>query len=124
MSLSDDVSVSGDPMDAHEVKNLLETRRQADRRYLEFLRVPALSAGIYELPKGGQDRQSPHTEDEIYYVLRGRAEIRVGLEDRKARSGTLILVPARVAHRFHHIRERLSLLVIFGPAERHAGEDS
>ena len=105
-------------MDAHQIQNLLEARRHADRRYFEFLRVPALSAGIYEIPKGGRDLQSLHTEDEIYYVIRGRAEIRVGPEDRELRPGSVIFVPARVAHRFRHVQERLSLLVIFGPAER------
>lgn len=42
----------------------LEARREAQgRAYLEFLRVPALSAGLYVLPAGGEDGQSPHGED-------------------------------------------------------------
>ncbi|MGI0150246.1 MAG: cupin domain-containing protein, partial [Thermoplasmata archaeon] len=59
----------------------------------------------------------PHAEDEVYYVLRGRASIRVGSEDRDVHPGSMVYVPARVEHRFHHIRERLSLLVFFAPAE-------
>ena len=32
-----------------------------------------MSAGVYVLPKGGTDPQKPHREDEMYYVVRGRA---------------------------------------------------
>lgn len=104
-------------MDAHEISELLAARRRAGERYHEFLRVPSLSLGIYELPKGGRDTQSPHEQDEIYYVVRGRAKVRVDSEDREVRPGSIIYVPARMEHRFHHIRERLSLLVFFTPAE-------
>jgi mannose-6-phosphate isomerase-like protein (cupin superfamily) len=104
-------------MHAHEISELLEARRRAGERYHEFLRVPSLSLGIYELPKGGRDPQSPHQEDEVYYVVRGRAMVRVGSEDCKVRAGSIIYVPARTEHRFHHIVERLSLFVVFAPAE-------
>jgi hypothetical protein len=39
--------------------------------YMEFLRVPSMSAGVYALKAGATDAQSPHKEDEIYYVVRG-----------------------------------------------------
>ncbi len=48
----------------------------------EFLRVPAMSAGIYVLPAGATDKQTPHQEDEIYYVVRGKAKMRLGREER------------------------------------------
>ena len=56
--------------------NLAEVnyRLTQDRKlYREFLRVPAMSAGLYVLPAGGTDLQKPHHEDEMYYVVRGRA---------------------------------------------------
>lgn len=104
-------------MDAHDISNLIASRRKSAAPYREFLRVPSLSAGIYELPKDGRDLQAPHEEDEIYYVLGGRATIRVGTEDREVQAGSVVFVPARIAHRFHRIREDLSLLVVFAPAE-------
>jgi mannose-6-phosphate isomerase-like protein (cupin superfamily) len=96
----------------------LETRRgEAAKSYLEFLRVPAMTAGVYFLPAGGTDAQSPHHEDEIYYVVRGRARMRVGSEDQAASEGSVIFVAAGVEHRFHDIEEDLLLLVFFAPAE-------
>jgi len=45
----------------------LEAERAASgKRYWEFLRVPALSTGIYVLPKDAIDQQTPHQQDEIY----------------------------------------------------------
>ena len=106
-------------MDAFEVTTLLEENTGASKLYLEFLRVPSLSMGVYRLPAGGVDAQSPHTEDEVYYVVSGRALIRVGDEDRSIGPGSIVAtrVAARVPHRFHHIEEDLTVLVFFAPAE-------
>jgi len=96
----------------------LETERsRSGSAYQEFLRIPALSAGVYVLPAGGEDTQSPHREDELYYVTRGRARMRAGSEDRAVEAGTVIFVAADVEHRFYDIEEELSVLVFFAPAE-------
>ncbi|MGA8620236.1 MAG: cupin domain-containing protein [Candidatus Sulfotelmatobacter sp.] len=94
-----------------------EQRAQSGTPYREFLRVPAMSAGLYVLPAGGTDRQKPHREDEIYYVLRGRARFQAGVEDREISAGSVIFVAAEVGHRFYDIEEELALLVVFAPAE-------
>lgn len=109
-------------MDAYEMSELIQARRQSRARYREFLRVPSLSAGTYELPRDGRDLQVPHAEDEIYYVVEGRATMRVGTEDREVKPGSVVFVPARTEHRFHRIREDLSLLVVFAPAEGSRGD--
>ncbi len=104
-------------MEAFELDDLSAARQQAGRLYLEFLRVPALSMGLYELPAQGVDPQQPHTEDEVYYVVRGAGQIRVGDEDRAVRAGSVVFVAAGVDHRFHSITEDLAILVFFAPAE-------
>jgi mannose-6-phosphate isomerase-like protein (cupin superfamily) len=104
-------------MDAWELDDVEAARVAAGRLYHEFLRVPDLSAGLYVLEAGGTDPQSPHTEDELYYVIEGRAVVTVGDEDRPVGPGSLVFVGATVPHRFHDITERLVLLVAFGPAE-------
>jgi mannose-6-phosphate isomerase-like protein (cupin superfamily) len=94
-----------------------ERREQSGKRYLEFLRVPAMSAGLYVLPAGGTDPQSPHKEDEMYYVVRGRARMKAGSEDQPVSEGSIIFVAAEVEHRFYDITEELVVLVFFAPAE-------
>ena len=96
----------------------LERRREATGKlYLEFLRTPSMSAGVYTLAAGSTDPQRPHQQDEMYYVVRGRARMRAGDDDQPVKQGSIILVPAGVEHRFYDIEEAITLLVFFGPAE-------
>ena len=99
-----------------EVEGFL-ARTTLDCRYNEFLRVPAMSAGVYVLPAVATDHQSPHEEDEVYYVVRGKGKIRIAEEERAVRPGSVIFVEALVQHLFFDIEEELVLLVVFAPAE-------
>ncbi|MEQ8860997.1 MAG: cupin domain-containing protein [Pseudomonadales bacterium] len=81
--------------------------------YREFLRTPSLSCGLYHLPKGARDMQSPHDEDEVYLVLSGRARMKVAGEEREVREGTVLYVRATEAHSFFEIEEDMTLLVLF-----------
>jgi mannose-6-phosphate isomerase-like protein (cupin superfamily) len=92
-------------------------RVQSDKSYQEFLRAPSMSAGLYLLPAGVTDTQRPHHEDEMYYVVRGKARFRAGDEDQEVSAGSVLFVAAEVEHRFYNITEELAVLVFFAPAE-------
>lgn len=85
--------------------------------YVEQLRVPDLSLGTYSIPAGAIDGQSPHTEDEVYVVLGGRARFVADSGVADVVAGTVLFVPAGEAHRFTDVTEDLTVLVVFGPAE-------
>jgi mannose-6-phosphate isomerase-like protein (cupin superfamily) len=104
-------------MQAYELTHLISQRADSNKLYLEFLKVPDISMGLYVLPAGGTDPQSPHTEDEVYYVVSGRAQITVAAENRAVQSGSIVFVEKNVAHHFHSIEEELTVLVFFAPAE-------
>lgn len=104
-------------MQAFELTQLISQRESTNKLYLEFLKVPDLSLGLYILPAGGTDPQSPHAEDEVYYVVSGRGKIKVADEDRAVQTGSIIYVAKNVEHRFHSIEAELTLLVFFAPAE-------
>ena len=103
-------------MDNFELPQLFR-ERPAGHNYFELIRVPAMSAGLYVLQPGEPDKQGPHKEDELYYVVGGRATIRVGGEDKPVAPGAAIFVPAGVEHHFHSITAELQVLVVFAPAE-------
>jgi mannose-6-phosphate isomerase-like protein (cupin superfamily) len=100
------------------IDDLTRQRAQKGKRYFAFLRIPAMSAGVYVLPAGGADPQKPHREDEMYYVVRGRARMQIGSENAEVRAGSVIFVEAEVEHRFYDIEEELEVLVFFAPAEQ------
>lgn len=104
-------------MDIFHIASLTAKNEANQRAYLEFLRVPALSAGLYRLQAGGADPQQPHGEDEVYYVVSGRGAIHVAGEDQPVEPGTVVYVKANDEHRFHTITEDLAILVFFAPAE-------
>ncbi|MFN8494106.1 MAG: cupin domain-containing protein [Caldilineaceae bacterium] len=104
-------------MQAHELADIIQQRAASGEPWLEFLRVPSLSMGLYVLKAGMVDGQQPHTEDEVYYVVSGCGMMRAADEDRTVSAGSIIFVAANVEHRFHTISEDLTVLVFFAPAE-------
>lgn len=93
------------------------TTTTGEARYDEWHRTADLSVGHYVIPAGADDPQSPHTEDEIYMVLRGKGHLDGPGGGVPAVPGTTIFVPAGESHRFIHIEEDLHLVVVFAPAE-------
>lgn len=102
-------------MDAFELSEVIAAHREAGRLYHEFFAVPGMSLGLYVLPAGGPDPQSPHTEDEVYYVVSGNGMVHVDGEDRSLSAGSIVFVGETVSHHFHSITEDLTLLVVFAP---------
>ena len=62
--------------DLETVKSGLDKSNSAS--FKDFLIKDSMTCGIYHLAKGAKDMQTPHDEDEIYYVLEGRARLQVG----------------------------------------------
>lgn len=104
-------------MQTFAISQLLANRANTGRPWLEFLRASTLSAGIYHLKAGQPDPQKPHAEDELYYVVSGRALFLAGKEKRAVEPGTIIFVERAVEHRFDEILEDLTVLVFFAPPE-------
>ncbi len=107
-------------MKTWELRGLLAEREKGPDPYLEFLRVESMSTGIYVLAPEEEDKQEPHRQDELYFVVEGEAKITVADQEASVRSGTAVFVPANVPHRFHSITRELVLLVFFAPAESDA----
>ncbi len=97
-----------------QLEALLDKKKAMTFPYLEFVRAPSLSCGIYTLTAGAKDLQGPHDEDEVYFVISGRARMRVGDEEEMVAAGSIIYVAATSEHRFVEIEEDITLLVFFG----------
>jgi mannose-6-phosphate isomerase-like protein (cupin superfamily) len=100
-----------------ELDRIVEAARAAGDQWREFLRAGTFSAGVYRLSAREIDRQAPHAEDEIYYVLAGRAQLEVEGKRQAVKAGSIAFVGKLAEHRFVDIVEDLELLVIFAPPE-------
>lgn len=64
----------------------------------------------------GVDTQQPHTRDEVYVVVRGRAEFLNDGVRENVHEGDLLFVPAGVVHRFENFSDDFAVWVMFyGP---------
>jgi mannose-6-phosphate isomerase-like protein (cupin superfamily) len=100
---------------AFEFGEVNQEQAESGKPYLQFINEGTLSLGLYALAAGSIDTQSPHAEDEIYYVVAGRGAIIVAGERRPVQPGSIVFVAKEVEHRFVDIEEDLSLLVFFAP---------
>ncbi len=110
-------------MEIHQLSDIADRQSQSGEAYVQFINAGSLSLGRYALAAGATDPQAPHAEDEVYYVVSGRAMIQVGDEERPVSPGSIIFVGAKAPHRFFAIREDLSLLVFFAPQHQVASAE-
>jgi mannose-6-phosphate isomerase-like protein (cupin superfamily) len=116
------MAAKGDPMDPtpprpkkalFDLTEVAARRASTGERWLEFFRTTTLRTGLYVLPADGVDPQKPHVEDEVYYIISGRAVLDADGEDHPVVPGSILYVQAGVPHHFHSITEDLSVLVFF-----------
>jgi len=104
-------------LQSFDMAALLKERAEKGGPWHSFLEVPTLSCGVYVLEKGGRDGQSAHGQDEVYYVLEGKATLAVGegdaIEEVTVGPGSVVFVKRGIDHRFHDIEQTLKVLVFF-----------
>ena len=105
-------------MEAFEYDDVHRERSGSGEDYLQFINRGTLSVGLYELAAGARDDQTPHAEDEVYFVVAGHGAIVVDGERRPIAPGSTVFVAKDVDHRFVDIEEDLSILVFFAPEHR------
>ena len=75
--------------------------------------MPSLSCGVFRLPAGAPDLQSPHDEDEVYFVVSGRGRVRVDGVEKSVGRGSVLYVQATTEHTFFEVEEDMTLVVFF-----------
>jgi mannose-6-phosphate isomerase-like protein (cupin superfamily) len=89
--------------------------------WVEHLRSAHFSVGTYSLAPGVPDDQSPHTEDEIYFITTGRGRLVTPSGEIWVAPGHTVYVPAGEPHTFVDITEDFAAVVVFAPPERDPG---
>ena len=97
-----------------QLSELLSKAEVGQVRFHEFLRTPSLSCSVYHIPTGSKEMENAHEGDELYFVLEGRARLRVEDEEHAVEKGTLMYVHAACDHTFFDIEEDLTVLAFFG----------
>lgn len=103
---------------AFDLPSILEEPRAAGATYVELLRRPGFSLGLYTLPVGCVDGQHPHAADEVYLVQSGHGILRVGNQTYPVSPGSIVSVDRGVDHSFVEVAEDLKVVVVFAPPEQ------
>jgi mannose-6-phosphate isomerase-like protein (cupin superfamily) len=98
--------------------DIIKETEAKKEKYGVFMRTPSISSGVYSIKKGENDDQTPHTKDEIYYIIKGKAKILVGAETYEVKKGSLVFVEAFKDHKFFDITSDLSVLVVFSAEQQ------
>jgi mannose-6-phosphate isomerase-like protein (cupin superfamily) len=83
--------------------------------YDEILATPALSVGRFTAQPGHEDTQAPHTQDELYFVTTGTAELLIEDTHHSMTAGSIAYIPSGTPHRFTNITHAIEVLVFFAP---------
>jgi mannose-6-phosphate isomerase-like protein (cupin superfamily) len=87
---------------------------KAGERYTVARRHGTMRLGLYA-PKD-QDAQTPHAQDELYVVTRGRGEFVCAGERVSFETGDVLFAPAGIEHRFENFSADFATWVVFyGP---------
>lgn len=95
----------------------IDSLKKVSPDWNKFLDNSSMFLGVYQLKKGTTDRQTPHNEDEVYYVIAGKSKFTVSGKTVSIVKGDILFVAAKANHQFKEIEEDLTLLVFFSKAK-------
>lgn len=97
------------------IRKVTQQQQESGDAWLEFLSLPSLSMGVYQIPAGSDDREThtPHDRDEIYVGISGKGQLTADGEEFDVEANAIVFVKAGVEHYFHDVTDDLTVLVFF-----------
>jgi mannose-6-phosphate isomerase-like protein (cupin superfamily) len=93
--------------------NLLSKMDRGSTYWIDFIKVRNLEAGVLRLHPSEEDTQGPHESDELYFVIDGSGYIKMGEQCISVKKGSILFVPAGMAHHFYGNKDTLVVLYMF-----------
>ena len=98
----------------YDLTTYLEKIKNSSSYFSTFIDKESLAAGVLLLRPGEEDTQTPHENDEIYFVISGNGFLKIKDKDYKVSKNKLFFVAKNVKHFFHDHTEDLKVLYFFG----------
>ncbi len=87
---------------------------KSDSYYHTFINRDNLASGVLRLEPGEKDTQTPHDNDEIYYIVRGDGFLNMAGKDYPLSEAKVYFVAKNIEHKFHGNKKELVVLYFFG----------
>lgn len=86
-------------------------KRPEGKRFVQALAHGSMSVELYA--PAGTDPQTPHTQDELYFVITGTGDFVQETERHRIGPGTVLFVAAGEIHRFENFSTDFATWVVF-----------
>ncbi|MFQ5781820.1 MAG: cupin domain-containing protein [Nitrosopumilus sp.] len=97
-----------------DLSTYFEKIKNSSSYFYTFINRDTLAASILVLQPGEEDNQTPHENDEVYYVMSGDGFLKINGKDYKVSKDKLFFVAKNVEHFFHGNTRKLKVLYFFG----------
>jgi mannose-6-phosphate isomerase-like protein (cupin superfamily) len=97
-----------------DLSTYLEKIKKSSSYFHTFINRDSLAAGVLVLQSGEEDMQTPHENDEVYYIISGNGFLKIKDKDYKVSKDKLFFVAKNVEHCFHGNTKELKVLYFFG----------
>ena len=99
-----------------DVKKYIDEIKNSDGYFHTFLNRQNIAAGVLVLAPGQEDTQTPHDDDEVYFVIRGDGHLKIQNKDYEISEGKAYYVQKKIPHKFFGNKKELVVLYFFsGP---------
>ena len=101
----------------YDLTTYLEKIENSSSYFSTFIDKESLAAGVLLLKPGESDTQTPHENDEIYFIISGDGFLKIKNKDYEISKNRLFFVAKNVKHFFHGNTEELKVLYFFGGSD-------
>jgi mannose-6-phosphate isomerase-like protein (cupin superfamily) len=101
----------------YDITTYLEKIENSGSYFSTFIDRESLAAGVLLLKPGEDDTQTPHENDEIYFILSGDGFLKIKNKNYEVSKNRLFFVAKNVKHFFHGNTEELKVLYFFGGSD-------
>ena len=97
-----------------DINEYIKNIAKGDSYYHTFINRDNLASGVLRLEPDEKDTQTPHENDEIYYVVRGDGFLSISGKDYTVSEAKAYFVGKNIEHKFHGNKKELVVLYFFG----------
>ena len=97
-----------------DLSSYLKKIEKSSSYFHTFINRNSLAVGLLVLQSGEEDTQTPHSNDEVYYIISGDGFLRIKNKDYAVSQDKLFFVGKDVEHYFHRNSKELKVLYFFG----------
>jgi mannose-6-phosphate isomerase-like protein (cupin superfamily) len=100
-----------------DIKKYIDDIKNSNGYFHTFLNRQNIAAGVLVLEPDEEDTQTPHDDDEVYFVIRGDGYLKINDIDYAVTEGKAYYVQKGIPHKFFGNKKELVVLYFFSGSD-------